>query len=175
MLDVLMTLHLTSQSDPKVFLVMMQHKLINLMKMVKSFQLTNQWEPWTRTRTDPGWSRKSKLRIFTVNTQSYTHSTHTVLRGTSITSPTSYRSRLSRVCYEDQTVVFRTNIAYITFQSWLASRFYQSQNLIQIFRDYEVDDAELLDKLRNEGMFLILHPIQSIDLINRTNYGVPIY
>ena len=78
-----MTHHLTPQFDPKVFLAMMQHRLINLMRMEKLFQLTmDQWEPWTRTRTDPGWSRKSKLRIFTVNTQSYTHSTHTVLRGT---------------------------------------------------------------------------------------------
>ena len=157
MLDVPMTHHLTSQSDLKVFLVMTQHKLINLMKMVKSFQSTNQWEPWTRTRTDPGWSRKSKLRIFTVNTQSYTHSTHTVLRGN--ISPTLYRSRLRIVCYEDQTVVFRTNIAYITFQSWLASRSYRNHKIILILRDYEVDDAELLDKLRNEGMFLISNPL----------------
>ena len=128
MSDVPMTHHLTSQSDLKVFLVMMQHKLINLMKMAKSFQSMNQWEPWTRTRTDPGWSRKSKLRIFTVNTQSYTRSTHTVLRRN--TPPTLYRSRLSIVCYEDQTVVFRTNIAYITFQSWLASWSHQNHKII---------------------------------------------
>merc|ERR1719343_37460 len=67
MSDVPMTHHLTSQSDLKVFLVMMQHKLINLMKMVKSFQSMNQWEPWTRTRTDPGWSRKRITKLMMLN------------------------------------------------------------------------------------------------------------